>query len=341
MKILVTGGSGFIGTHLVIRLLAKGHQVRSLDLRQPLPDSRLDTGSFAHLAGDVREEKFLESAVSGVDCVIHLAAHTDVCESMQDPMEHMSCNVLGTANLVARCRGQVRRILLASSRAVYGEGTGACQVCGTVELRPRSAVDMVEYRFDARCSRCGLLTTPLPVPECCTTPPVSTYGLSKRAQEDLLRLYAESGTEIVVLRYFNVYGPSRRPVGTRLVNTFAAAIADGRELMVYEDGCQLRDFIHIDDAVQATVVALAAPAGTYNVGTGLPTSLNELAELIQSASGRIARVRSLGRARWGDVRHSYADVSRLQRDLGFEPLVSLYDGLRDLLRSLASLNAAA
>ncbi len=308
MKVLVTGGAGFIGSHLVARLLREGHSVRVLDnltsgKRENLAEC---AGDVELLVGDVRDEAACARAAEGVELVFHEAAIVSVPYSVEHPRETHAVNVLGTLNvaLAARDAG-ARRLVFACSAAVYGEDPELPKHEG---MRPM---------------------------------PVSPYGVEKITGEQYLHTFsAVYGLETVSLRYFNVFGPRQDPTSaySGVISIFADRILRDLELRVHGDGLQTRDFVFVDNVVDANMLAANAPKATasgraYNVACGQSTTLLELAALLGEVSGRSPRV-THGEARVGDVRDSVADIGRARRDLGYAPRVSVRDGLAALVRSL-------
>jgi UDP-glucose 4-epimerase len=295
---LVTGGAGFIGSHLAARLVAAGHEVVVLD--------DLSTGKLSNLAGievefiqgSVIDRSDLARATAGVDNVFHLAALVGVPESLADPERTLEVNVVGTIRLLlAAAEAGARRFVLSSSSAIYGD--------------------------DA----------PVPNPEACYPGPISPYGLSKLDGEFYLAMYAEQlGLHTVALRYFNVFGPRQDPRSpyAAVIPIFIDRALAGRDLIVFGDGEQTRDFIAVNDVAAANLFALTAPPGVYNVGCGGRITVNDLASKIISLTGSSSAVVHEP-ARPGDIYHSQADVTRISA-AGFRPGVGLDQGLRETIR---------
>ena len=347
MDVLITGGAGFIGTHLARRLLREGCQVTILDSFNPqihggqrsLPADL--EGHVRLLVGDVRDRDTFRLALDGQDVVVHLAAETGTGQSMYEVKQYESVNIGGTAVLldclVNDQRRRVRRIVLASSRAVYGEGKYHCPTCGVVYPAMRSAQDMKAGRFEPRCPHCGAECSALPTNEDSPLQPSSFYGLTKQTQEQMLSLFARAlGLPAFILRYQNVYGPgqSLRNPYTGILAIFASQARSGQPIRVFEDGLESRDFVHIEDAVDATwrcICAEATGVEVLNVGSGSRVTVSEVAQGIVQFFGGRSEVSVTGEFRAGDIRHSLADLSRVRQRLGFEPRWRFADGLREFL----------
>jgi dTDP-L-rhamnose 4-epimerase len=346
--VLVTGGAGFVGCHLVDALLAAGERVRVLDNLDPLahPGGRpahLDPGAEL-VVGDLRDERAVERALDGVDRVWHLGGVVGNGESMVNVRRAVDHNAGGTATLleavVAR-RDGIRRLVAASSMVVYGEGSYSCPDHGLVHPGPRSPARLRRRDWEPRCPSCGGRVAPVPTPEDAPLRPTSVYGITKRDQEELALVLGRAyGLETVALRYLNVYGP-RQALGnpyTGVAAIFAARALNGRAPIVFEDGAQLRDLVHVSDVVRATRLAMDAPAAAghaINVATGDRVAILDLAGRIAAALGSDVPPELPGEHRAGDIRHCFADVSRARDLLGFEARVRLDEGLPELARWVA------
>jgi dTDP-L-rhamnose 4-epimerase len=346
MKVLITGGAGFIGSHTADALLARGYQVRALDCldpqihgagcrRPPYLDARVELR-----VGDVRSRLDLEDALDGVEAVFHLAAQTGVGQSMYAIHSYSDHIINGTAMLLdvlANRRHSVRRIILASSRAVYGEGACRCAACGVVQPDLRSREQLDAQRWDLLCPDCGRKLTAIPTPEDQPQRPISVYALAKQVQEQLLTLFSRTyGVPAVILRYFNVYGP-RQAINnpyTGIGAIFTNRVLADQNIAIYEDGRPGRDFVHVHDVVQANLLALeqeGAVGGTFNVGTGECLTILDLAELIRKTLGSRIEFNLTGQFRLGDIRNCYADLTRSQNLLGYAPKVSMARGVGELI----------
>jgi dTDP-L-rhamnose 4-epimerase len=348
---LVSGGAGFIGSHLVDDLVELGHDVRVLDnldsaAHDGLPDHlnpRVD-----YLFEDVRSAEAWMAALAGVDAVSHQAARVGLGVDMGDVSDYVSVNDGGTAAmLVAMHRVGFRgRLVLASSMTVYGEGAYGCQRHGAVRPGPRDPADLMAGRFDPRCPDCAGRVSPEAVSEDSPPDPRNVYAATKLHQEHLCLAYArETGVPFVALRYHNVYGP-RMPRDTPyagVASIFRSALEAGEAPQVFEDGWQLRDFIHVRDVARANVLGLtAAPAesGVFNIASGEPKTVGDMAGALSRAFGPDApKPVVTGRFRLGDVRHVFGSPDRAAEVLGFRARVPFDQGMAEFAR--APLRAAA
>ncbi|MER5415395.1 NAD-dependent epimerase/dehydratase family protein [Streptomyces virginiae] len=330
MRVLVTGGAGFIGSHIVAELIARGHDPVVFDLAE---DGR-----------DVRDPDAVAEALTGVDAVCHQAAKVGLGKDFGDAPGYVSANDLGTAVLLAEmARARVPRLLLAGSMVVYGEGRYECPTHGTVRPGPRAESDLRAGRFEPRCPACGADLAPGLVTEDAPTDPRNVYATTKLAQEHLASSWARAtGGRVISLRYHNVYGPGmpRDTPYAGVAALFRSSLARGEAPRVFEDGGQRRDFVHVRDVASAGAVALEAlaeasaptgPAGftAYNVGSGDPRTVGDMAGALAAACGGPAPVVT-GEYRLGDVRHITADSARLRHALGWRPVVPFAAGMAEL-----------
>ncbi|MFG2653363.1 NAD-dependent epimerase/dehydratase family protein [Streptomyces sp. NPDC048436] len=329
MRVLVTGGAGFIGSHVVEALAARGHEPVVFDLRE-------DPGA------DVRDPVAVARVLFGVDAVCHQAAMVGLGDGVADAAEYVSRNDLGTAVLLsAMADAGVRRLVLAGSMVVYGEGRYVCDRHGVVRPGPRDAADLDAGRFEPMCPQCGRELAPGLVGEDAPADPRNVYATTKLAQEHLSAAWARStGGTAVSLRYHNVYGP-RMPRDTPyagVASFFRSALARGEAPRVFEDGLQRRDFVHVRDVAAANVVALEAETAVgavtaYNTGSGVPHTVGEMAGALATAyDGGIEPIVT-GEYRLGDVRHITADSSRLREELGWKPEVGFEEGMMEFARA--------
>jgi dTDP-L-rhamnose 4-epimerase len=344
--VLVTGGAGFIGSHVVDELLSHGLRVRVYDSLEPQvhgdsgkPPAYLNPAA-EFVRGDVRDREALEGALKGVDRIIHLAASVSSAQSMYQIEKYIDVNVRGTSTLLdlvsARAK-DIQSLVVASSCTVYGEGAYACAQCGGFAPGMRDLERLARREWEQPCPRCGEPSRPVPTSEERQLQPATVYGLSKRAQEELCLIFGRIyGVRTLGLRYFGVYGPRQslsNPYTGAVVN-FLTRIVNGRAPLVFEDGRQSRDFIHVRDVARATALAVTstgAPSGAYNVGTGSMTTVLEVIRALYHAFGQEPQSEVLHQWRAGDIRHCIADMTRTRRELGFEPSLSLEQGVRDVV----------
>ncbi|SEM48881.1 NAD-dependent epimerase/dehydratase family protein [Streptacidiphilus jiangxiensis] len=339
MEVLLTGGAGFIGTAIARALLADGHTVHVFDQRP------VSLPGVTSVRGDLRDPSVVADALRGVDAVCHQAAMVGLGVDFADAPAYAGANDLGTAVLLAAmARADVRRLVLAGSMVVYGEGRYHCPAHGPVPAPPRRVADLEVGRFDPRCPRCGAELTPGLVGEDAPADPRNVYAATKLHQEHLASAWARAcrGTA-VSLRYHNVYGPGlpRDTPYAGVAALFRSALARGRAPRVFEDGAQRRDFVHVRDVASANLAALASldtrdPGAfrAYNVGSGEIHTVGDLASALAAAYGGPAPVVT-GEFRLGDVRHITADSRRLRAELGWAPRVSFTDGMAEFAAEAA------
>lgn len=339
MRVLVTGAAGFIGSSVVAALVEAGHDVRSLDNLHPAAHGDAAAPRLPDLiVGDLRDRATAEAAVAGVDAVLHQAAMVGMGVDPSDMPEYVSCNDLGTAVLLSAMAAQgVRRLVLASSMVVYGEGAYDCAWHGRVRPAVRRPSDLTAGVFDPRCPACATPLRPTLVEEDDALDPRSVYAATKLAQENLARAWAlATGSAATALRYHNVYGPGlpRDTPYAGVAAIFRSSLARGEPPRVFEDGAQRRDFVHVRDVAAANVAALALPdppvgLRAYNIGSGVVTTVAEMARALASAMGGPDPVVT-GEFRAGDVRHITASSARAAKELGFSATVGFEDGMREL-----------
>ena len=346
-RVLVTGGAGFIGSHVVDELVTKGCEVTVLDALHPAAHSERPaylTEHAEYVWGDVRDAETVERCVRGADAVAHHAAMVGTGVDFDDAVDYVSNNDGGTAVLLQALHrtGFRGRLVLASSMVVYGEGAYRCPEHGTVRPGPREVGRLERRLFDPPCPICGRDLEPEAVTEDVSPDPRNVYAATKVMQEHLCRAFArehaEHGVALTILRYHNVYGP-RMPRDTPyagVASILRSALEAGRPPEVFEDGRQLRDFVHVRDVARATLLALSSQdaMGAFNVGTGDPHTVGELAVALADAFGSEAlRPRVTGRYRPGDVRHVFASTERIGRSLGFTATVPFPVGVAELART--------
>jgi dTDP-L-rhamnose 4-epimerase len=338
---LITGGAGFIGSNLAHALVRKGHRVTILDNFSPqihgeAPDLSVLPPDVRVLKGDVRSLEDLKGALEAQTAVVHLAAETGTGQSMYEIDRYNDVNIGGTAKLLDLLTNeshQVEKLVVASSRAIYGEGRHRCEEHGTVYPGARSEADMSNGDFSVKCPVCGEPTECLSTDEASRIHPSSVYGITKQVQEQLVLTVGKSlGLHAVALRYQNVYGPgqSLKNPYTGILSIFSTRLRNGGDLAVFEDGRESRDFVYIDDIVEATVLALESPAASglaLNVGSGVRTDVETVARTIKALLGAQGEVEITGNFRIGDIRDNYADMSLAADVLGFSPRVDFATGI--------------
>jgi dTDP-L-rhamnose 4-epimerase len=338
-RILITGGAGFIGSHLAKTLLRQGHSVRILDnlLDQVHRGGQMQTRLPAEIeivVGDVRDEDAVDRALRGIEQVVHLAAEVGVGQSMYEIERYVSVNDVGTAVLMQHLsRRPVERIVVASSMSIYGEGLYRDSSGRIYESVRRGTIRPGDW--DPR-GEDGAPLTPVPTPEWKRADLASVYALTKYSQEQMvLNVAAAYGMPAVALRLFNVYGPGQALSNpyTGVLAIFASRLLNGNAPVIFEDGLQRRDFVHVEDVAQAFASALSGRgrAGqSYNIASGADRSIREVAQALSRAMGRSIEPDISGRARTGDIRHCIADISLATRELGFKPRRDFEEGLAEL-----------
>ena len=353
MEILVTGGAGFIGSHLVDALVRQGHSVRILDSLADevhggrIPDYLNPEARF--IQGSVGDPDTVAKALEGVEAVYHLAAELGLGRSMYQIRRFVDVNDLGTAVLLEELikrRGEVRKLIVASSMSLYGEGPYRCDQCdGTFYPDLRSVAAMAEEKWEFDCLVCGSQLRAMPTTEDKPLNPTSVYAVGKQVQEQYSLIIGRAyGIPTVALRYFNVYGPRQALSNpyTGACAIFSSRLLNNHSPLVYEDGHQTRDFVSVHDVVRANLLALESDAADYqvlNVGTGRATPIRSIAEVVARGLGKDIAPSITGQFREGDIRHCIADISRINRSLGYEPSVRLEDGLGELINWVQSQTA--
>ena len=354
-KVLITGGAGFIGSHLADALLQEGYEVRVYDSLVPqvhgqgraLPLYLSDGVEFVE--GDVRDREGLERALREVRIVFHLAAAVGVAQSMYEIQRYTEVNVLGTSvllDILAGGKHQVEKLIVASSMSIYGEGKYECPECGVVYPRMRSLEKLRSRVWEMECPHCGRTLSPLPTDEDKPLHPASVYAISKRDQEEMCLCVGRAyGIPTVALRYFNVYGPRQALSNpyTGVAAIFSARLLNGNPPLIFEDGLQSRDFVHVSDVVRASLLAMKSEEANYeafNVGTGRPLRVIDMAHALCRKLRPDIEPVIVNRFREGDIRHCYADISKIRARLGFEPRVRFEEGIEDLIGWIEEQTAA-
>lgn len=345
-SILVTGGAGFIGSNVALKLLDKGYNVTVLDnLSKQIHGDKPEVTSPLYLSikdkvhfikGSVASREDWMKALEGQDAVIHLAAETGTGQSMYEIEKYVDTNIGGTAlllDILTNTKHHVKRVLVAESRAIYGEGKYFCTKCGDVYPKDRRDEDMSKGDFECKCPKCGGEVKLVATTEDSVIHPSSVYGIAKQVQGQLVHLVCPTiGIESVSFRYQNVYGPGQSLSNpyTGILSIFSTRIKNGNGINIFEDGMETRDFVYIDDVVDATIRGLEVPDANghvFNVGTGVATDVLTVANTLCEKYGIQVPIKVSGNYRLGDIRHNYADISLARNILGFEPKWSFSDGI--------------
>lgn len=350
-NVLITGGAGFIGSNVALKLLAKGYNVTVLDTlskqihgenpeeTSPLYLSIKDKVKF--IKGSVTSREDWMKALEGQEAVIHLAAETGTGQSMYEIEKYVETNIGGTAlllDILTNTKHNVKRVLVAESRAIYGEGKYHCEKCGVVYPTDRKDEDMAKGDFECHCPKCGGKVTLVGTTEDSAIHPSSVYGISKQVQGQLVHLVCPTiGVESVSFRYQNVYGPGQSLSNpyTGILSIFSTRIKNHNGINIFEDGKETRDFVYIEDVVDATILGLEVPEANghvFNVGTGAATDVLTVANTLCEKYGIEVPITVSGNYRLGDIRHNYADITPARKILGFEPKWSFSDGIEQFTK---------
>ena len=348
-KILITGGAGFIGSNLTKKLVSKGYsitildnlskQIHGKDQKSELYNSIKEISTF--ILGDVCNEEDWKKSLKGQDAVIHLAAETGTGQSMYEISRYNDVNILGTSHLLdflANNKNSVKKLIIASSRSIYGEGKYKCENHGVVYPNERVASNMMKGKFDLFCDVCGGELDLMPTDENSKIHPSSIYGITKQQQEQMILLMGKSlGIPAVALRYQNVYGPGQSLSNpyTGILSIFSTRMLNGNDIDIYEDGEESRDFVFIDDVVEATILALEkeeANDEVFNVGSGEATTVKEVADSLKKFYNSDINISISGKYRLGDIRHNYADLTKAKNLLGFSPKYDFQEGIFEFVK---------
>jgi dTDP-L-rhamnose 4-epimerase len=344
-QVLITGGAGFLGCHLAEALLAAGHRVRVLDDRVPQAHAGSLAAGVEMVLGDVRDPQCVREAVQAVDVVYHLAATARTGDSMCEISHAMSVNAQGTAELLQALldtKVTPAKLIVASSMSIYGEGQYVCSVCSRPACpRVRPVSQLREARWEVHCADCGGVLLSRPTAESKQADVQSLYALSKRTQEELMLIFGRTyGVPVTALRLFNVYGPGQAIADpySSVATRFAARLLEDAAPLLFEDGEQMRDYVHVRDVVRACVLAMehaSANGEAINVGCGVPIRMRRVAEILAEALEKEIEPVVTQRFHAGDIRHCYADVTKARKLLGYEPKVTHEQGLRELAAWMA------
>jgi len=352
MRALVTGGAGFIGSHVVDALLAAGHEVRVLDsLDMQVHDGRPE---YLHsdaevVTADVRDRDAVKASLVGIDRIVHLAAAVGVGQSMYEIERYTSANALGAAIVLEETlavRDRIEKMVVASSMSIYGEGLYRCEAEG-IEVSPRTRPDdQLRARvWEPRCPGCGEELRAVPTTESTRLTPESIYAIGKRDHEEMFLVTGHAyNISATALRFFNVFGPRQALSNpyTGVAAIFSSRFLNGRPPIIFEDGQQSRDFVHVSDIVAAVLSALEPGAGdgeALNVGTGRATTVAQVAAVLGRELGVDVAPEVRNQFRAGDIRHCHADITRAGELLGYAPAVTFEDGMRELVEWLSATTA--
>lgn len=346
-KVLITGGAGFIGSHIALKLIEKDYEVIVLDNLQeqihgadpentsPLYQSIKDRVRF--YKGDVCDKTLLEHALDNVDYVIHLAAETGTGQSMYEIKRYIDVNIGGTAlllDILTNAKNHVKRVVVAESRAIYGEGKYHCERCGDVYPAERKDEDMAKGDFECHCPKCGGKISLVATTEDSAIHPSSVYGIGKQVQGQLVHLICKNiGIESVSFRYQNVYGPGQSLTNpyTGILSIFSNRIKSHKGINIFEDGKETRDFVYIDDVVDATIAGMEVPEANghvFNIGTGIATDVLTVAQTLCKYYGIEVPLTISGNYRLGDIRHNYADITLARQILCYKPKWTFDAGIK-------------
>lgn len=353
-QILITGGAGFVGSHLADGLLRAGHSVRILDNLTPqvhggggVPDYL--SRNVELMPGDIRDADAVRKALKGVDVVYHFAAAVGVGQSMYEISRYMSINAQGTAELLQAMldtRHAPEKLVVASSMSIYGEGSYACMQCAASVSPPvRSNEQLRSGKWNMPCPYCNGALAPVPTRETKPGGTNSIYAISKRDQEELCLIYGRTyGIPVTALRFFNIYGPRQALSNpyTGVAAIFASRLMNGQPPMVFEDGQQMRDFVSVYDIVRANLLAMErreSDGEVINIGCGQPITILGVAQILARALGKQIKPAITQKYRAGDIRHCFADLTKARTLLGYEPQVSHEEGFKELAEWLAKQEA--
>ena len=346
-NILITGGAGFIGSRLCEKLFDQGNNVTVLDNLSEQIHGNGESFLFnkikdkcTFIKGDVRDKNDWAHAIKNQEIIIHLAAETGTGQSMYEVEKYTNVNVIGTSHMLeilANSNHNVKKIIVASSRSIYGEGKYNCKNHGVQYPSKRKEEDMKKGEFNPKCSMCNSSLNVLPTDEQSKIHPSSIYGINKQQQEQMVMLMGESlSIPSVAFRYQNVYGPGQSLSNpyTGILSIFSTRILNGNNLDIYEDGEETRDFVYIEDAVDATILGIEkeeANGNIFNVGSGVSTRVLDVANTLKRLYNSEINITVNGEFRLGDIRHNFADLSKLKDILGFTPKYNFERGITEFV----------
>jgi dTDP-L-rhamnose 4-epimerase len=348
MNVLITGGAGFIGSNLALKLVSKGYKVSVLDNLSPQihgtnpektsPLYQTIIGKVNFIKGTVTSRTDWEEALDGQNVIVHLAAETGTGQSMYEIEKYTNVNIVGTAlllDILTNSKHNIKKVVVASSRAIYGEGKYICSNHGTVYPLARNDVDMSKKDFECKCPVCGNNVQLCATDEGSKIHPTSIYGITKQNQEQMVMTTCPTiGIAGISFRYQNVYGPGQSLSNpyTGILSIFSIRLKNNKSINIFEDGKEARDFVYIDDVVNATIKGIESKIDgciAVNVGTGIPTSVLTVAETLKKLYESRSDITISGNYRIGDIRHNIADITFLKGKLDYKPAVSFYDGIKN------------
>lgn len=341
VKILITGGAGFVGSHLTDRFVSMGHEAVVYDSFEPqvhpmMPDYLNEEAIYVN--ADIRDEDNLREQVLDADIIFHEAALVGVGQSMYQIQRYMDVNTSSTAKLLdilANTEHHVKKLVVASSMSIYGEGKYSCLQCGEVHPSLRSIEQLESRLWEMKCPKCNDTVVPVPTDESKPLQPTSIYAISKRDQEEMCMVIGRAyGIPTTALRYFNIYGPRQALSNpyTGVCAIFLSRIKNDHPPLIFEDGLQTRDFVSVHDIVQANLLVMEKARTNYeiyNVGTGSPTPIKDIAGILSKLFHKDLDPTIMNRYRAGDIRHCYADITKIKK-LGYAPEISFEDGMLEL-----------
>ena len=342
-NILITGGAGFIGSNLALKLIEIGCRITVLDnlspqvhsKNSPLYNSIKDKVKF--IKGTVLSYDDWKNALDNIEVVVHLAAETGTGQSMYEIEKYTDVNIKGTSiflNILANEKHSVKKMIIASSRSIYGEGKYECEKCDIVYPNERKDVDMDKGDFTVKCPACGESAKILPTDEESKVHPSSIYGITKQAQEQMFMVMRKSlGIPAVAFRYQNIYGAGQSLSNpyTGILSIFSTRIKNGNSINIFEDGLESRDFVYVNDAVDATILGIEKDEANYevfNVGFGKAVDVNTVSNTLVRLYNSKSRITISGNYRFGDIRDNYADLTKIKSKLGFEPRIDFNKGIK-------------
>lgn len=348
-KVLVTGGAGFIGSNLALKLLDKEYEVVVLDNLNPQIHGDDPEKSYTYnlikdkvefIRGSVENSDDWTRALKGVDIVVHLAAETGTGQSMYQVQKYIDTNIGGTSILLDKLvnkEAKVEKLIVASSRSIYGEGKYKCEVDGVVYPDMRIEKDMSKGDFEVKCPKCKNNVEMLPTDENSLSHPVSVYGYTKKAQEELAILVGDSiNLPVIAYRFQNVYGPgqSLKNPYTGILSIFSTQIKNGKDINIFEDGKESRDFVYIDDVANAIILGIEnteVMSSVFNVGSNEKITVTEIASTLRDKYKSDIKLNISGNYRLGDIKDNIADLTKIEKILGYKPKTSFKQGISNFV----------